>query len=272
MSLFWYNNKKVFYNISGTGKPIILLNGIMMSTNSWHPFVNSFSKDNQLIRVDFLDQGQSDHLEGSYTHEIQVDLVKALVDHLKLDKVSIVGISYGGEIALQFAIKYASNVDRMVVYNTTAKTSPWLRDIGKGWILAGQTRNADSYYHVSIPNIYSPMFYEKNIEWMNKRKEILRPVFSNPDFLDRMERLTNSSESYDIVDKLNLIEAHTLIVSAEEDYLTPVADQAYLNSHIKHSHWVKIPNAGHASMYEKPLLFTSFCLGFINTVDTEYQI
>lgn len=272
MSHFWYNNNKVYYSVEGEGKPIVLLNGIMMSTKSWQPFVNSFIKNNQLIRVDFFDQGNSDRLDYNYTHEIQVDLVKALVDHLNLTKVSIVGISYGGEIALEFAIKYKENVDRLVLYNTAAKTSNWLRDIGRGWILASKTGNPDAYYNVAIPVIYSPIFYEDNNAWMEKRREVLRPVFSDREFLDRMERLTISSEPYDITDRLDQVEAHTLIISAEEDYLTPMSDQAYLKSKIKNAHLVKIPNAGHASMYEKPLLFMTFCLGFINTEDTTYQI
>lgn len=272
MSHFWYNKYKVYYCVEGKGRPIVLLNGIMMSTKSWQPFVNSFTKNNQLIRVDFLDQGGSDRLEGNYTHEIQVDLVKALIDHLNLDKVNIVGISYGGEIALEFAIKYKENVDRMVVYNTTSRTSEWLRDIGRGWILAGRTRNPDAYYNVAIPVIYSPIFYQQNIEWMEQRRNVLKPVFSDPEFLDRMERLTNSSEPYDITDKLSEIEAYTLIISAEEDYLTPVKDQELLQRQIENASWVKIPGAGHASMYEKPLLFMTFCLGFINTADTNYLI
>lgn len=273
MSHFWIKDQQVFFEDEGTGSPIVLLNGIMMSTRSWAPFVESFKANNRLIRVDFFDQGQTTKLKGqSYTHQIQVDLLKALFDHLKLAKASIVGISYGGEIAIQFAIQHQNLVDRLVLLNTAAYTNPWLKDIGRAWIAAGQTRNGEAYYNTAIPVIYSPRFYEEQQEWMKKRKQILVPVFSNPDFLDQMERLTRSSESYDVRDTIHEIEAETLIVSAEEDYLTPVDNQAYVAKRIPNSHWVKIPGAGHASMYEKPLLFTTLCLGFINAKDTHYHI
>lgn len=120
--------------MTGEGKPILLLNGIMMSTKSWGPFLNSFSNSNKLIRVDFLDQGQSTRLKGYYEHDIQVEVTHALVLHLKLESVSIIGISYGGEVALEYAIKYPEFVDRLVLFNTAAYTTPWLRDIGRSWI------------------------------------------------------------------------------------------------------------------------------------------
>jgi pimeloyl-ACP methyl ester carboxylesterase len=273
MSYISINNKKIYYEVEGEGLAIVLLNGIMMSTKSWQPFVNSLTANNKLIRIDFFDQGQSEKLVGeSYTHAIQVDVVKEVIDHLGLDKVSIIGISYGGEIAIQFAIKYPENVDRLVLFNTAAYTSPWLKDIGRAWIAAGRTKDGEAYYNTAIPVIYSPMYYESHKAWMDKRKEVLVPVFSNELFLNQLERLTLSSESFDVKDKLKLIEAETLIVAAEEDYLTPVANQEYLASNIKNSHLIKIPGAGHASMYEKPLLFTALCLGFINTKDKTYSI
>ncbi|MCV2232310.1 alpha/beta fold hydrolase [Paracholeplasma manati] len=273
MSHFWINEKKVFYEDEGSGKPIVLLNGIMMSTRSWAPFVDTFKANNRLIRVDFFDQGQTDKLLGAtYTHQIQVDLLKSLFDHLKLEQASIVGISYGGEIAIQFAIQHKSKVDRLVLFNTAAYTNPWLKDIGRAWMAAGKTRDGEAYYNTAIPVIYSPLFYETNQDWMQNRRKVLVPVFSNALFLDQMERLTQSSESYDVRNTISTIEAETLIVSAEEDYLTPVDNQSYVAKAIKNSHWVKIPGAGHASMYEKPLLFSTLCLGFINAKDTKYTI
>ena len=273
MSHIWIKDKKIFFEVEGEGKPIILLNGIMMSTKSWQPFVNSFKANNQLIRLDFFDQGQSDLRIGeSYTHQIQVEVVDAVMTHLNLEKASIVGISYGGEIAIQYAIQHPDKVDRLVLFNTAAYTNPWLKDIGRAWIAAGRTRDGEAYYNTAIPVIYSPIHYETNKTWMDNRKKVLVPVFSDPTFLDKVERLTLSSESFDAKDQLHKIEAETLVVAAEEDYLTPVANQVYLAERIKHAHLIKIPGAGHASMYEKPMLFTSLCLGFINTQDNQFNI
>lgn len=273
MATFTYNNKNIYYDIQGKGKPILILNGIMMSTKSWEPFMHTLSENNQIIRLDFLDQGQSDKMDGkTYTQEIQVDLIYHLSLHLKLDKFNIVGISYGGEVAILYAAKYPKHVDRLVLFNTTPYTSPWLKEIGQSWNMIGKTRDGASYYKATIPIIYSPTFYASRLDWMKNREQLLTPIFSNPVFLDAMERLTNSAESYDARDLLKDIEATTLIIAADQDYLTPLANQKELHEMIKTSELIILPGVGHASMYERPLLFTSLVLGFINALETEYKI
>jgi pimeloyl-ACP methyl ester carboxylesterase len=268
-----FKGRHIYYDVKGIGKPFLILNGIMMSTKSWEPFMESFSENNMCIRLDFIDQGQSDKLASSvYTQDLQVQIIEALIKELKLNKVSLVGISYGGEVALEFAVKHPNLVDRLVLFNTAAYTSPWLAEIGYKWNSIGRTRDGKTYYQATIPAIYSPSFYEARLDWMKKREEILLPIFSNPDFLDAMERLTNSAEHFDVRDQLDQITAPTLIVAADEDYLTPMNNQKYLAEHIKDSSLVILPGVGHASMYEKPLMFVSLLLGFINAKQTSYQV
>jgi len=270
MPFIEYHQKKFYYDVQGEGHPLLILNGIMMSTKSWDPFVPSLSQHNQLIRVDFFDQGQSDKLEENYTQSIQVEVLEHLLHHLGIKKVSIVGISYGGEIAILYASKNIESVERLVLFNTTSYTSPWLLEIGKQWKSIGKTRDGQTYYQATIPVIYSPTFYEMKLDWMKKREAYLLPIFSNPIFLDAMDRLITSAESYDARDKLNLITCPTLIVSGDEDYLTPIENQKDLKNNLPNAHMVILPKVGHASMYEKPLLFVSLILGFINTKDDHY--
>ena len=273
MAQLSFKGRNIYYDVIGEGKPILLLNGIMMSTKSWEPFVSSLSLNNQLIRLDFIDQGQSEKLENSaYTQDIQVEVIVTLLKELHLSKVNVVGISYGGEIAVLLSSLYPHLVDRLILFNTTPHTSPWLAEIGHSWINIGKTRNGQNYYQATIPVIYSPSFYEKRLDWMKKREAILTPIFSNPTFLDAMERLTNSAESYDARTLLENIVAPTLIVSGDEDFLTPLSDQKKLHQMIKGSYHVILPGVGHASMYEVPMLFTTLVLGFINAKDTLYTV
>ena len=268
MSIFKYEDKEIFYTVDGEisseKEIIIILNGIMMSTISWDIFVEPFTKNNTLIRFDMFDQGQTSKLVEDYTQVIQVELLKSLLDFLEVKKVNIVGISYGASIALQFAAKYQDYINKLIVANVVAKTSPWLKAIGDGWNEVAKSRNGLAYYNISIPYIYSPQFYTTNLNWMEERKKMLIPIFSNEVFLDAMVRLTKSAETHDVVESLKLIKTKTLIISSKEDYLTPVFEQVYIDKMLPNSNLVIIPECGHASMYEKPELFTSLILGFIN--------
>ena len=275
MSIFKYQNKDIFYELDGDdSKPkMVILNGIMMSTKSWIPFMSTLTEHFQVLRLDFFDQGQSHRLvEGNYTHTEQIDLMKALFDYLDIKKINIVGISYGGNAALAFACKYQEYVKRLLLFNSCAYTTPWLKDIGDGWNLAGRTRNGQLYYNIAIPVIYSSKYYEEKLDWMRAREKVLLPIFSDPEFLDRMERLTISAESYDVRDKLKDLHVPTMIISAEQDTLTPMKDQEYLYKHIKDSIWIKLPDVGHASMYENPLTFTTLITGFFLVKDETYTI
>ena len=134
MAEFLFEGKKVYYECHGeSGQPLVVLNGLMMSTTSWKPFVADFSRNNRLVLVDFLDQGRSSRMTESYGHDVQIRLVDALLDELGWEKANIMGLSYGGNIAIQYALAHPQRVRRLILANSASRTSPWLQKIGDGW-------------------------------------------------------------------------------------------------------------------------------------------
>jgi len=255
-------NKKVYYEVHGSGEPLVMLNGIMMSALSWQMFLPELTKTHQVILLDFFDQGKSDKMTEDYKQDIQVSAVKAVLDELKLDKVNLFGISYGGEIAITFAIKHPTYIQRLLLFNTTAYTNPWLHDIGRGWVQAAETNNAELFYDISIPIIYSPLFYTRQIEWMNERKGFLYGVF-NEEFLAATIRLIESAEGFDVREQLGEINVNTLVVSSDYDFVTPATEQELIHRSIPGSSYIQIKNCGHASMYERPTEFMAILKGFV---------
>jgi len=262
---FEFKNKKVHFETHGRGKPIVLLNGIMMSTLSWTPLVGALSANNQLILVDFFDQGQSD----KYTHEpygvdLQVSVVEALLDHLALEKAVIAGISYGGNVAYKFAACFPGRVERLIVFNALAKSGAWLGDLGKGWVMSAS--DPAQFYYTTIPIIYSQEFYNSRPDWVKVRRDFLvGQVFTNREWMDSIVRLTQSMDDYDVEDLLCNITAKTLIVASETDGITPAYEQYKVRDRIKDSELVLLPGVGHATMFEKPALFVSLITGFANS-------
>ena len=271
MSTFTFEGKSIFYRTVGNGEPLLIMNGIMMSTRSWTPFEKHFGGNNFLILLDLLDQGQSAKMDGPFDQSIQAEVVLALLNELGVDKVSILGTSYGGEVALKFAAKYPDRVKKMVLANTVARTNAWLTEIGDAWNFAAG--NPEAYYCTTIPTIYSPAYYERKKEWLAQRKKVLtETAFANEDFLNSMIRLTNSAREHDVTEVLKDITAPTLIISCDQDHITPMEEQRYLKEHMRNAELVILPETGHAAFYERPYLFVSIVLGFINLIEDEISI
>lgn len=267
---FLLNGKRIYYEVHGVGKPLVLLNGIMMTTKSWAPFIDEISQHYQLILLDFIDQGQSDSAESNYQQEEQVEVLNGLLSHLNLEKIMLFGISYGGEVALQFVTKYPEKIERLLLFNTCAETNYWLEEIGNAWIEA--MGSPLGFYLATIPVIYSPHFFSKRRQWMEKRKAVLVELFSSQTYLERMKRLIQSAENYDVKDRLKQINCPTLVVGAQLDMVTPIEQQEFIHKQIENSKFVVIPNSGHASMYEKPDEFLTLLLGFTTNTLRKIEI
>lgn len=270
MAYIKLNDLDIYYEVHGKGEALFILNGIMMSTNSWHMFLPEL-KDYKVILLDFFDQGKSSNMDKAYTHEIQIECIEAVRKHLGLDKVNIVGVSYGAQVALQYTLKYPKHVKRQIIFNAASYTNSWLMDIGKAWQLAARSKNASLFYHVAIPYIYSPNFYNNNIAWMNERKETLKNFFDLT-FFSRIDRLIESSVTYDIRKALIDVLTPTLVVSASNDYITPVNEGSQIHELIKKSHFIVLNDCGHASMYEKVTDFLVIIKGFVNQSDFKVKI
>jgi len=264
MSYFNFLDKNIYYEISGEGEILVLLNGIMMSTKSWEPFINDINKHFKVIRVDFFDQGQSESYDTEYSLDIQVELVKNLLEFLKIPKVNLVGSSYGGEVSIIFAAKYPQMVNRVILYNTVGRTSKELFETFESWNKYAKMRDAQKYYDVTIPVIYSKKFMKENEEWMENRKKLLiNGPFSNEEFLERMIRLTISASKHNQINNLEKITADVMIISSQEDLIMPPEEQMFLKEKIKNSSIIYLPDVGHASFYEVPSIFMTILIGFL---------
>ena len=107
---------------------------------------------------------------------------------------------------------------------------------------------------------------------MRNREKVLLPLFGNKDFTEAMVRLTKSADSHDVRNQLHLITVPTLVVSSDQDMITPLMEQETMIKGIPNADHVILTDTGHASMYEKPLLFASLVLGFVNVSKTKFDI
>ncbi len=272
MAIFNYKGQKIYYQIDGKGKPIILLNGIMMTTISWDLIIEPLKNTNQLIRLDLLDQGQSAKQKSSYTIEDQTDLVYDFIKYLDLKEVNLVGISYGGYISLTLASKYPDLVERMIIFNSAADVDHRDAKMFKDFMRVADLGDPYAFYLTTIPIFYGPTFSNKQVKWMDEREELLIEFFKNEDYRQSVKRLSESCLSHNVKSEIHKIKAATLIVNGAEDYVFPYPKQQFIHDNVKDSILISMAKTGHVPIYENPVLYVSLIYGFINNPTLKYNI
>ena len=116
MSYFRYEDKKIYYEESGEGSPLILLHGNTSCGKMFNQIVPKLTDKYRVIVMDFLGGGQSDRIE-KWPSDLWFDWakqVKALCDHLGLQKVKLIGSSGGALAAINVALEYPELVESLV--------------------------------------------------------------------------------------------------------------------------------------------------------------
>ena len=260
----------IHYESYGSGEPIIFLAGMMMNTISWHPFRKSFS-DYNLIMVDLIDQGKSSNVNFQYDQNFQVEILYKFIEALNLDNCHIVGMSYGGEIALRFAVKYPDKLKSMILSNTVCYNYNIMKDVKELWDFAASTYDGRIFFKAVMPYIYSHIFYENNTKWIKKKEELFSRSFTKQ-WYEAFRRLIKSGENLNLVDEIESISLPTMIIGCEYDILTPIEYQKLIKEKIKGSRMVIIEESGHAVIYEKPIEFTAAIKGFLQTYNQKIKI
>lgn len=268
MSYITINNKNIYYKQYGEGEAIVFLNGMLMSTNSWSPFIRTVSKNYNMVAVDLLDQGKTDDFDKYYTIDTQVQILYRVLSELKFDKVNLLGMSYGGKVALDFTIKYPNKVKSLILSNTDSYTTDTMKGIAKYWVEAASTLNPFVFLNSIIPYMYSYSYYKKNYEDIKKIEKPFNKIM-NEKWYHRFKRALASVDNFNIYSQLQSIKVPTLIISSELDIVTPIEYQELIHRQIKDSMWQIIEGVGHASMYEKPEEFIFIVMKFLENVESD---
>lgn len=127
------NGLKVYYEIYGEGKPLVLLHGAFMTIDmNWGQLIPELSKNRKVIALELQGHGHTPYSERKLSHATLASDVKAVLDYLKIDKADVAGYSFGGAIAYQFAIQSPERLRNLVIISATYKSSGWLPEVNNG--------------------------------------------------------------------------------------------------------------------------------------------
>ena len=109
------NGLRMYYEIHGTGRPLILLHGAYMTIDLMGELVPSLAKARRVIAVELQGHGRTADIDRPLTYELIADDVAALIGHLGLEQADVFGYSMGGDVAFQVAIRHPEMVRKLVV-------------------------------------------------------------------------------------------------------------------------------------------------------------
>jgi pimeloyl-ACP methyl ester carboxylesterase len=123
------NGLKMYYEIHGTGEPLLLLHGGLGSTAMFADMIPSLARTRQVIAVDLQAHGRTADIDRPITYEAMADDIAALLKYLQIQKADVLGYSVGGGVALQTTIRHPTIVRDLVVVSATYKRSGWYPEI-----------------------------------------------------------------------------------------------------------------------------------------------
>jgi pimeloyl-ACP methyl ester carboxylesterase len=126
------NGLKMYYEIHGKGDPVVLLHGSFMTiTNSWTGMIERLAKGRQVVAVEMQGHGRTADIDRPFRYENLADDVAALLDHLKLERVDVLGYSMGGGVAMQLAIRHPAKVRKVVSLSAVFRHDGWVKEAGE---------------------------------------------------------------------------------------------------------------------------------------------
>src|SRR5918993_5619601 len=119
------NGQDLYYELHGEGPPLVLVMGIGYDSSLWTlAQVPVLSTQFQVILVDNRDAGRSSRARNPYTIADMADDVAGLLDALRIQRSHLLGLSMGGMIALEFALRHGDRLDRLGLAGTRTPPAP----------------------------------------------------------------------------------------------------------------------------------------------------
>jgi len=119
------NGINLYYEIHGTGKPLIMLHGGFGTFDIFAAISPALALDHQVIGVDLYGHGRTALTDRPIRFEYMADDIAGLIQHLGLEKADMLGFSLGGAVALQTTIRHPERVNKLVLISTPFKRAGW---------------------------------------------------------------------------------------------------------------------------------------------------
>ncbi len=215
------NGHEIYWESHGQGEPLVLVMGIGYDATLWElhqvPF---FSQHFRTIIFDNRDVGRSSRASAPYTIADMADDVAALMDNLGIARAHLLGISMGGMICQEFAIRHPHRLNKLVLTGTGAAPTRSAFDPISVWsFVKSHDGEGMSFADQQFLWLFSESF-RRNTEAVQQTLQMLASN-PNPVSAEAYQRQADAYVKHDALDRLRLVTAKTIVIAGEQDRLTP---------------------------------------------------
>ncbi len=243
----------IYSRIEGQGKPLLIIHGFLGMSDNWKSFASLYAAEGfQVHLLDLRNHGKSFH-SHEFSYDIMSQDVLEYCQGNHLEKVSMIGHSMGGKVAMLFATTYPQMVDKLIVADIGPKYyPPHHQDILAGlnavdFSVKPSRTEVEEILFPYIPDFGTRQFLMKNLYW------------KEPGQLDFRFNLKVFNEQIDVIGtdlpKENIFDHPTLFIRGGNSNYILDTDLPEIQQHFPNYQIITIPNVGHWLHAENPKLF-----------------
>jgi pimeloyl-ACP methyl ester carboxylesterase len=261
-----------YLEAGATGSALVLLHGgsADSASLSWRPTMDPFSRRHRVIAPDLPGYGSSGKPEQNYTVRYYTRFLSRFVQHVGLERFSLVGLSMGGQIAVAFTLQFPSLVEKLVVASSAGLGTQWY------WQVLARLMVKMPRLHQRIRKMGNRETIKLSLGRMVHNLEII-----NEDLIDEIaenaagrgagrawrsyleNEMNWSGFQHDLPGRLAEITQPTLIIHGSKDRLIPVKWARKAHHLIPDSRLCILEQCGHWPQREKPARFHEAVLEFL---------
>jgi 3-oxoadipate enol-lactonase len=234
----------------GSGTPLVLVHGYPLDHSMWQGQLAGLEDAARVIALDLRGFGASDIVPGTATMQQMADDVAALLDALRItEPVVFCGLSMGGYVAWQFALRNRPRLARLILCDTKA-----VADLPE--VAAGRRKTADKVLaegpaavaEALLPKLFAAATREKQPQIIEATKQVI--LRTKPEGI--AAALRGMAERPDVRSQLGAIDIPALVLCGEHDAISPPDEMRQIAAALPQATFTLVKDAGHMAPLEQP--------------------
>jgi 3-oxoadipate enol-lactonase len=259
------NGHEIAYSLDGDQhRPVVVLShALATSMDIWAYQLPLLAHRFRVLRYDLRGHGRSAAPGDSYTMpELASDLA-ALLDHLKISRVTFVGLSIGGMVGQVFALEYPDKLSGLVLCSTASRMEQQAKATIEERINKVREEGLKSQVASTLTRWFTAKFMEEAPATMAWISDLIRETS-----VDGYTGCGRALQGFDFSDALSAVQTKTLVIPGEYDLAFPEKVSRGIQQKIANSDLILLKGAAHLGNVEQPHLFNEILLDFLGRIPT----